>query len=272
MNNFEEEKISFGIGKAIFYTILAVFAMQIVGGLIQLPAFKYPILTHVLLPLGFFIGICAAIGLILGILKTNSKSIINNLKIPLSIVEIILGILIWIGFLPLCELLTTLIPTNGFLEDLYKDFESNFKIMLNYKVAGFITVCILAPIFEEILFRGIILKGMINHKINPILAIIIGGLIFGVAHLNPWQFVGAGLLGTIFGYVYYRTKSLVLPILLHALNNTVSYAVMMQSNTMEEQIFNTSDYINISIFSAVALGLSVLLYLVTKKKQTTQWN
>ena len=271
MNNLNNEKISFGIGRAIFLTILAVFAMQIVGGIIQFPTFYYPVLTHFLLPFGFFVGICASIGLLLGMVKTNSIPIIKDLKSPVSFIEILLAVLIWIVFLPLCEYLTTLIPTTGILEDLYHDFEQNFSIMLDYKIAGFITVCVLAPIFEEILFRGIILKGMLNHKVSPIYAIMISGLIFGLAHLNPWQFVGAGLLGAIFGYVYYRTKSLILPIILHACNNILSYSVMMQSNTMEEQIFDTSDFINIGIFTSFAFILCIILYYITKKKQT-QWN
>lgn len=271
MNNFEDIKVtnplpfSFGIVKAIFYSIIAVFVMQVIGSIIQLPAFFYPILNHVLLPLGFLVGICAAIGTLLGTLKTNSKPIIAEIKHKISVTEIVLSILIWVGFLPLCEYFTTLIPTNGPLEGLYKQFETSFEMLLNYKFAGFLMVCIFAPIFEEILFRGIILRGMLNAKITPIVAIVISGLIFGMAHLNPWQFVGAGLLGTIFGFVYYRTKSLFLPIILHALNNSLSFFIMLQDNSMSENVFDTTNFVSIGIFTALAMILSFILYRTTHK-------
>lgn len=268
LNNFEtpdSNPFSFGIFKAIFYSIIAVFTMQIIGGIIQLPAFFYPVINHVALPLGFLVGICAAIGTLLAMLKTNAQPIIQEIKHKVSVTEVVLAILIWIAFLPLCEYLTTLIPTDGPLEDLYKQFETSFEMLLNYKFAGFLMVCIFAPIFEEVIFRGIILRGMLAAKINPFIAIIIGGFIFGMAHLNPWQFVGAGLLGSIFGYVYYRTKSLLLPIILHALNNSLSFFIMLQDDSMSENVFDTTDTVSIGIFTVFAVLLSFILFRITQK-------
>jgi membrane protease YdiL (CAAX protease family) len=48
-----------------------------------------------------------------------------------------------------------------------------------------------APIIEEISFRGIIQKGMINKGVKPRNAIIFSALAFGIFHLNPWQTVNA---------------------------------------------------------------------------------
>lgn len=279
MNNFENNleastpsKISFGIGRAIFYSILAIFAMQIISGIVQIPAAFYKVLNHVLLPLGFLLGIMGGIGLILGMLKTNSSEIIKDIKSKISVTELVLAVFIWVGFLPYTEFFTTLIPTDGIFEDIYKLFESTFLTMMDYKFAAFLMICVLAPIFEEVLFRGVILKGMLNHKVNPIIAIIISALIFGIAHMNPWQFIGAGTLGAIFGFVYYRTKSLFLPILLHALNNILSFVLLLQSNDMNEMVFDTSDYISMSIFAILAIILGIILYRITKKKEQTTWN
>lgn len=276
MNNFEKinesSKISFGIGRAIFYSILAIFAMQIISGIVQIPAAFYKVLNHLLLPLGFLLGIMGGIGLILGMLKTNSLEIIRDIKTKFSATELILAVFIWIGFLPFTEFFTTLIPTDGIFEEIYHLFESTFLTMMDYKIAAFLMICIFAPIFEEILFRGIILKGMLNHGINPIIAIVVSAIIFGFAHMNPWQFIGAGTLGAIFGFVYYRTKSLFLPILLHALNNSLSFYLLLQSNDMNEMVFDTSDYISMSIFAFLAIMLCLILYRITKKKVQTTWN
>ena len=274
-NNFEAStpsKISFGVGRAIFYSILAIFAMQIISGIVQIPAAFYKVLNYVVLPLGFMLGIMGGIGLILGMLKTNSSEIVADIKTKFTATELILAIFIWIGFLPYTEFFTTLIPTDGYFEEIYKVFESSFSIIMDYKISAFLMICVLAPIFEEILFRGIILKGMLNNRVNPILAIFISALIFGFAHMNPWQFIGAGTLGAIFGFVYYRTKSLFLPILLHALNNILSFVLLLQTKDMDQQVFDTTDYVSMSIFAILATVIGIILYRITKKKENTLWN
>ena len=127
-------------------------------------------------------------------------------------------------------------------------------------------ICLLAPIFEEIIFRGIILKGMLNFNVNPTVAILLNGFIFGCAHMNPWQFIGAGILGVIFGFVYYRTKSLFLPMLLHFLNNTLSYTIMLIQGDMEGEVFVQSDYLLLIGLTILGIGSMYLLYKQTEQK------
>jgi len=85
--------------------------------------------------------------------------------------------------------------------------------------------------------------------------------------MNPWQFIGAGLLGIIFGIVYYRTKSLFLPMLLHFLNNTLSYSLMLMQGDMEGEVFAQRDYLLIGGMTLIGI-LSVYL-LIKKTEQKT---
>lgn len=87
-----------------------------------------------------------------------------------------------------------------------------------------ISVSVFAPLFEEWLCRGTVLRGLLGKGIKPVWAIIISAAFFAVIHLNPWQAVPAFLLGCIFGYVYYRTGSLLLTMLMHSVNN--AFAVL----------------------------------------------
>ncbi|NFP89960.1 CPBP family intramembrane glutamic endopeptidase [Clostridium sporogenes] len=80
-----------------------------------------------------------------------------------------------------------------------------------------ISLIIIAPIFEEILMRGIILEGFLN-KYKPVTAIIASSIIFGAMHLNIPQFINA----TIIGILYYKTRSLALCIVAHMLNNAIA--------------------------------------------------
>ena len=80
---------------------------------------------------------------------------------------------------------------------------------------------IVAPLAEELLFRGVILRGLLLHYSAP-KAIIASSLMFGLVHLNPWQAVGAVVLGALFGWWYVRTRSLTLCIFGHAFNNLIA--------------------------------------------------
>ena len=261
-----ENNLSFGIGKAILYSLVAVVVWQTIGGIVSLPGIFYKPLNHLTMPLGFLVGTISAIVILLMLTQTKFATIIQSIKHKFTFIQLILSICCWFLFLPLAEFLTSLIPTTGPFEQIYKIFEESFEMMLEYKIAGFIMVCLLAPIFEEIIFRGIILKGMLNFKVNPTVAILLNGLIFGLAHMNPWQFIGAGLLGVIFGYVYYRTKSLFLPILLHFLNNTLSYTMMLVQGDMEGEVFIKSDYLLLGGLTIMGVISAYLLFKQTEQK------
>ena len=90
----------------------------------------------------------------------------------------------------------------------------------------FISVSIFAPFFEEWLCRGIVLRGLLK-KVGPAWAIIISALFFGLIHLNIWQAIPAFIMGVVFGYVYYKTGSLKLTMLMHFANNTLAFVLTL---------------------------------------------
>ena len=81
-------------------------------------------------------------------------------------------------------------------------------------------VSILAPLCEEWLCRGMILRGLLARRMKPALAIIVSALFFAFIHLNPWQAIPAFIIGCLMGYVYFKTGSLKLTMLMHCVNNT----------------------------------------------------
>ena len=117
--------------------------------------------------------------------------------------------------------------------------EDQFKLMENFirshPLMAFLTITVAAAILEELLFRGIILKFMLKIY-SPWKAIILSAVIFGAFHMNIWQFVGATLIGLYFGYLYWRTGSLFYPILLHFLNNALSFYLVWQTDSMETEL------------------------------------
>ena len=93
---------------------------------------------------------------------------------------------------------------------------------------NFLCVSIMAPLFEEWLCRGIVLRGLLHHTrkdgtvLKPAAAIALSAAFFALIHLNPWQALPAFILGCLFGLVYWKTGSLKLTMLMHFTNNTVS--------------------------------------------------
>ncbi|MDO5461534.1 MAG: CPBP family intramembrane metalloprotease [Bacteroidales bacterium] len=109
------------------------------------------------------------------------------------------------------------------LEDMLTDqFEG-----LTHTLLGAFTISVLAPVLEEVMFRGAIQGYMMRRFRRPWLAIVVAGLVFGIFHMNPVQVVYASLLGIIFGWIYYRTRSLLSVIVGHVLNNTIATITML---------------------------------------------
>jgi membrane protease YdiL (CAAX protease family) len=84
--------------------------------------------------------------------------------------------------------------------------------------SSFLVVAIFAPIFEEWLCRGMVLRGLLT-KMKPVWAIVVSAVFFAVIHGNPWQALNAFLLGMVMGYVYFKTGSLILTMIIHFVNN-----------------------------------------------------
>lgn len=88
-----------------------------------------------------------------------------------------------------------------------------------------VLLVVLPPIIEETLCRGLVLRAMLQRW-KPSTAILVSSLVFGFIHLNPWQFFYASWLGMVFGWAYFRTRSLGLCMVMHALNNGLSWLLI----------------------------------------------
>ena len=79
-------------------------------------------------------------------------------------------------------------------------------------------VAIIAPIVEEIVFRGVLYR-LLAVRIGVPVAIVVSGLLFGAIHFNAMGFIPLSALGMYFAYLYQQTGSLWVPIAVHALFN-----------------------------------------------------
>ena len=141
--------------------------------------------------------------------------------------------------------------------------EETMKQMLNAPLwITLISVSVFAPLFEEWLCRGVVLRGLLA-KSSPLTAITVSAAFFAVIHFNPWQALPAFILGLLFGYVYYKTGSLKLTMLMHCANNTMA-AVFSRIPAFEEaesfiQVMNPWTYAGIFLCCAAFLASAVIV-------------
>ena len=91
-------------------------------------------------------------------------------------------------------------------------------------LGGFVLLAMLAPITEEPVFRGLILRGFLARYSAPV-ALFGSALLFGLAHANPWQLASGLIVGLLLGWLYYRTGSLWPCLFTHALFNGLPHVV-----------------------------------------------
>lgn len=175
-----------------------------------------------------------------------------------------------LGMMFIGEFITSQIPTTGpFFGEYYQYFSKLMEQMTNDTATLILLAVFMASLFEEIIFRGIIMKGLLNKGMKPFPAILISAVVFGLVHGNPWQFIGAILLGSVLGLVYYRTKSLLLPILLHAFNNLCAVILLTYYKTESfGETFKVSEW----LILAIGIVLFTTFYILFTKKYRVHYN
>jgi membrane protease YdiL (CAAX protease family) len=136
-------------------------------------------------------------------------------------------------------------------------------LIVNILLIGF-----LPAIGEELAFRGVIQQTLIGKSNNPHLGIWGAAFIFSFIHFQFFGFLPRFLLGAFFGYLFYWSKSLWLPILGHFINNSsaVLISFYLKENGVEkrlEQIGTTEETNYFPLISVVLFG--GLLYYFKKQ-------
>ena len=120
-------------------------------------------------------------------------------------------------------------------------------------IAIFLAGVLFAALSEEMLFRGV-LQRTLEHYRDPAMAIVSSAVFFALVHFNPWTSIQILLLGLVFGYVAWKSQSIIPSIILHALNNLFSLVMI---NTSEESLswYASGGHVN---WMWIALGAVLL--------------
>lgn len=194
-----------------------------------------------------------------GVFKSHMDEMSSIPNIQVTAISLIVGTGIS-GVSYLWIILAQNIPTfqNSLsaMETVNKSIESGSGLEL------ILTVVIVAPLIEELLFRGIVFRSM--QKVFPVwVSIMLSTIMFGVYHMNLIQAVYATFMGIVAGIIYYKTNRLKYPIIVHAANNFI--------DAMQSFISSKAGSLIVDMFSLIMIiSMWYTIYHLLKNNPTKQ--
>lgn len=206
---------------ALFFIMFLLIQMVVIGGGVKLydmikGAGNTNLLTNGNLMVGLTLLNSVVVGVVFMALRWSPFSRSYMQKRPWAV--LIWTALLALGSIPLADALSSLTNVKMPAEEL------QLLTTLVTHPWGWIAVGVLVPIAEEMVFRGAILRTLLNlcgHRWRWG-AIVLSALLFGLAHGNMAQLLNATLLGWLLGWLYYRSGSIAPGIVFHMVNNSVA--------------------------------------------------
>ena len=215
------------IGESLWLYIVMQLTLSFMLSFIVMPIFMYSMYFDYSIITAFVTMLVSFVtGLIMVyFLSSTFKRKIKDLKFSFKPKETIDTIAMMYFLNYAIGIIGALLSKFGF-PDTSPDFSLSGGFL--YNLFTFISVVILAPIFEELIFRGTILQ--VLSKYNKVFAILVTSLLFGLLHLNMTQAVPAFFMSLILCYMCLKTDSLLVTILAHAGNNLLALMSVYSDN------------------------------------------
>lgn len=142
---------------------------------------------------------------------------------------------------------------------------------------GYLAVGILVPIAEEMVFRGAILRTLLQVFKGKMswFAIFVSALLFGAVHGNLLQGLHASLIGFLLGWLYYRSGSIIPGIVYHWVNNTVAYLMynlmpQMADGKLIDLFHGNTQTMLLGIFFSLCIFIPSLYQLYVRMERKTE--
>ncbi len=133
----------------------------------------------------------------------------------------------------------------------------------------FFVMSVLPAICEELIYRGFLLRGV--SEFGKVGAVVVSSFAFGMIHATVQQIPFAFLIGLFLGYITLRFKSLVLPVILHFINNFISCLILVLQSYLDVELVEIiSVCLNrfFIVLSLLCTGIFVILTRYHKKNSS----
>jgi membrane protease YdiL (CAAX protease family) len=176
---------------------------------------------------------------------------------------------------PLGDLSKSVVANFPSLDQLAKKLEALYneqaKILSNLTSwpEYFMALVIMAffpALFEEVFFRGVMQNLFIKWWKAPLIAIIMTSLIFSLVHTSIYFFLSRAVLGFVLGMLYYKTKNIWVPVMVHFINNALAVSQLFwMSQTGQKVDVNKLDVSFDWWYAVIALVVLILLFRLLDK-------
>jgi len=213
-----------------------------------------------------------AFSILMAYKKISYRDIFNPIPRPVISVLIILAVPV---MLTLGGAVFWISDITNFLMLYFPISDSDYQMFTRLMGGGLVsimTVCAIGPIIEEMLFRGIILRGFLeNYSVQK--SIVLSAVLFALFHLNLYQIPVAFFVGCLFGWLYVRTGSLWPSIFGHIFYNSfctavdwVDHAPVLDGREMKVEFYPLA--VNVIAVVATVTGLLCLAYILRPSVKT----
>lgn len=203
----------------------------------------------------------------------SGQSSLNYLGlIPVNKMHLFLGFLLVLFSSPFVAFLSELNTSIRFPESM-QSIESSFKLMeeqaqkttmifLQYEnvldlFLNFFIISLLAALSEELLFRGVLQKILVDGTQRLHIGILLTAFIFSAFHLQFYGLIPRFFLGVLLGYAYYFSGSLWVPIVMHFVNNFIAVLIFV----LYKEGLTTIDPMKNEYFGIMGLSISIIFTL-----------
>lgn len=131
-----------------------------------------------------------------------------------------------------------------------------------------VTVVVMAPLFEEVIFRGVLLEST-RVRYGVVAAWLLSSAIFGIVHVHPTVVVNAFVMGLVLAFIYLRTDSLWSAIILHAINNGIAYLALIAghgNSMLIDMVGSRTLYVLFYIAALAVFAVSGYMMLVSLRR------
>ena len=177
--------------------------------------------SRLLTILSIFIGQGIIVLPVFTIVYLKNKSFTHSFRLkPIPINSVFPIVILSLGTIILSDevdrLIGIVLPRPDYIEKLAELFQFDSPL---YALLLIVATVLIAPLSEEVLFRGFLQQFLEVHWKDVTKAVLITSLFFAAVHMNPGWIIQIYLLGIILGYLAWRTGSIFPGLILHSLNN-----------------------------------------------------
>jgi len=200
------------------------------------------------------------------------KPIASEKQVGIVILLAFTGLILSGALGDLTDKITFSTSIRNWATDLEAQYKKALMAMTNMRTIGdlilaIVAIAVVPAIVEELYFRATLQKIITDWSGKPLLAVVITAILFSAFHFSYFGFLSRMSLGIVLGLIYYYTKTIWLPILMHFVNNAIGVSALYAVRNNPKKIDQVMDS-NLTYYWVI-IGLIALFILFKQLKKTT---